>query len=97
LYAATYGMMSESIHGSWNDSMDFDLRPHDDGTFGAYPFSQPADIRYVAPLIRFSNPAYRGWLKRIDAYDSGLAGTLDWIERINHALFLRFDETFDET
>lgn len=22
LYAATYGMMSESIHGSWNESMD---------------------------------------------------------------------------
>jgi hypothetical protein len=97
LYAATYGMMSESIHGSWNDSMDFDLRLHDDGTFGAYPFFQPADIRYVAPLIRFSNPAYRGWLQRIDAYDTGLAGTLDWIERVNHALFLRFDETFDET
>jgi Family of unknown function (DUF5677) len=25
LYAATYGMMSESIHGSWNESMDWCL------------------------------------------------------------------------
>lgn len=89
--------MSESIHGSWNDSMDFDLRLHDDGTFGAYPFAQPADIRYVAPLIRFSNPAYRLWLQRIDAYDSNVAATLDWMERVNQALYLRFDETFDET
>ena len=23
LYPATYGMMSESIHGSWNESMDW--------------------------------------------------------------------------
>ncbi|HET7550445.1 MAG TPA: DUF5677 domain-containing protein [Gemmatimonadaceae bacterium] len=96
MYAATYGMMSESIHGSWNDSIDFDLRQLEDGTFGTYPFSQPADIRYVAPLIRFSNPAYREWLQRIEAYDQGLADILDWIERVNHALFLRFDETFEE-
>jgi hypothetical protein len=34
LYAATYGMMSESIHGSWNESMDWCLTKNDDGTFG---------------------------------------------------------------
>src|ERR1700683_2848895 len=37
LYAATYGMMSESIHGSWNESMDFCLNKNDDGTFSNYP------------------------------------------------------------
>lgn len=94
LYAASYGMLSESIHGSWNDSMDFDLLRNDDGTFSTYPFFQPADIRYVTPALRFSNPAFRLWLQRIDAYDEGLGGILDWIERVNAALYRRFDETF---
>ena len=48
LYAATYGMMSESIHGSWNESMDYCLGKNDDATFSAYPFSFPADIRFVS-------------------------------------------------
>lgn len=95
LYASTYGMMSESIHGSWNDSMDYDLVRHEDGSFGPFPFFQPADIRYVTPALRFANPAYRLWLQRIDAYNDTLAQTLDWVERVNKALFLRFDETFD--
>jgi hypothetical protein len=73
LYASTYGMMSESIHGSWNDSMDFDLFRNDDGAFGPFPFFQPADIRYVSPALRFANPAYRLWLQRIDAYEDGMA------------------------
>jgi hypothetical protein len=96
LYAATYGMMSESIHGSWNDSMDFDLVHNENGMFNANPFFQQADIRYVAPLLGFSNPAFRLWLKRIDAYDEGLAEILNWVERVNHALFQRFDETFED-
>ncbi len=95
LYASSYGMLSESVHGSWNDSMDFDLLRNEDGTFSTYPFFQPADIRYVTPALRFSNPAFRLWLQRIDAYEDGLRGVLDWIERVNTALFLRFDETFN--
>jgi hypothetical protein len=95
LYAPSYGMMSESIHGSWNDSMDFDLRRNEDNTLWPYPFFQPADIRYVTPALRFSNPAYRLWLQRIDAYSEDLSDVLDWIERVNKALFFRFDETFN--
>ena len=44
LYASTYGMMSESIHGSWNESMDWCLIRNDDGTFGPHPFFHPPDI-----------------------------------------------------
>ena len=40
LYPSSYGMMSESIHGSWNDSMDFCLVRNEAGTFSAYPFFQ---------------------------------------------------------
>ena len=96
LYPCTYGMMSESIHSSWNDSMDFYLSKRTDGTFDAYPFSHPADIRYVTPLLVYTNKPYRLWLARINVDIEDLVGVLDWVERVNHALFRRFDETYKE-
>ena len=95
LYAATYGMMSESIHGSWNESMDWCLRKNEDGTFSAYPFHHPADIRYVTPTLSFTNKPFRHWLQRIDAYDENLRNVLDWVERVNASLFKHFDEKYD--
>ena len=95
LYAATYGMMSESIHGSWNESMDYCLGKSEDGTFSAYPFSFPADIRFVSPTLRFMNKPYRLWLQRIDAYDDNLRKLLDWVERVNTALFRQFDQKYN--
>lgn len=95
LYAATYGMMSESIHGSWNESMDFCLNKNDDGTFSTCPFPRAADIRFVSPTLLFTNKPYRLWLQRIDAYEENLREILDWIERVNAALFMKFDEIYD--
>lgn len=95
LYPATYGMMSESIHGSWNESMDFCLSKNEDGTFSTYPFSQAADIRFVSPTLLFANKPYRLWLRRIDAYDENMRNLLDWIERVNTTLFMQFDKAYD--
>lgn len=96
LYAATYGMMSESIHGSWNGSMDWCLVKEGDGTFKPYPFHYPADIRFVSPTLRFTNKPYRLWLQRIDAYDDGMKDLLDWVEKLNTVIFRKFDESFDD-
>jgi hypothetical protein len=95
LYASSYGMMSESVHGSWNESLDYSLRKNNDGTFLAWPFFQPADIRFVTPTIRFCNPAYRSWVERAGLAESGLLKTLDWIDRVNAALYRRFDDLYD--
>lgn len=95
LYAATYGMMSESIHGSWNESMDWCLDKNDDGTFSPFPFHHSADIRFVSPTMRFTNKPFRLWLQRIDAYDDDLRNLLDWVERVNTALFRKFDDKYD--
>lgn len=95
LYAATYGMMSEPIHGSWNESMDWDLIKNEDGTFSTYPFHHSADIRYVSPILKFTNKPFRLWLQRIDSYDEYLRGLLDWVDRVNIALFKKFDEKYD--
>ena len=91
LYASTYGMMSESIHGSWNESMDWGLVRNVDGTFSAFTDYHPADIRFMAPVLNFTIRPFRMWLERIDAYDENIKGTIDWIERVNTRLFRTFD------
>lgn len=95
LYAATYGMMSESIHGSWNESLDWCLANNGNGTFSANPFSYPADIRFVTPTLKFTNRPFRLWAERIEVSDENIIGTLDWIERVNARLFQCFDQLFD--
>ncbi|HWY16984.1 MAG TPA: DUF5677 domain-containing protein [Rhizomicrobium sp.] len=94
-YACTYGMMSESIHGSWNESMDWCLAKNEDGTFSAYPFYHAADVRCVAPMLRFTNEPYRLWLQRIGVYGDGFRDLLDWVERVNKRLFFEFDRQYD--
>lgn len=96
LYAATYGMMSESIHGSWNESLDWCLTKESDGTYRANLFSYPADVRFVAPTLKFTNTPFRLWIERIDVYDENTRGLLDWIEKVNATLFYKFDAMFDE-
>ncbi len=95
LYACSYGMMSESIHGSWNESMDYCLSRNSDGTYSPFPFFQPADIRFVSPTLGFANKPFRLWLKRIEVDEVNLIHTLDWIDRVNNALFRKFDEAYD--
>ena len=95
LYASTYGMMSESIHGSWNESMDWCLVRNDDGTFSTFPFHHSADVRYLAPTIKFASRPFRLWLERIKAADDSLLAVLSWVERVNTALFRKFDEKYD--
>lgn len=89
-------MMSEAIHGSWNESMDWDLTRNEDGTFSTFALYCPADIRFVTPVLRFAIEPYRLWLKRIDCFDDNTAGVLDWVERVNTALFRQFDQRFGE-
>ncbi len=52
LYKLIYGIPSESIHGSWNESLDFDLSKNDDGTYSTHPFYQLVDVRFVTPNIK---------------------------------------------
>jgi hypothetical protein len=94
LYPATYGIMSESIHGSWNESMDWGLVRNDDATFSAFTDCHPADIRFMAPILKFTTRPFRMWLERIDCYDENIKGTMDWIERVNTCLFQKFDQLY---
>ena len=96
LYASSYGMMSESIHGSWNESLDWCLTKESNGTYKPNLFSYPPDVRFVVQTLKFTITPFRLWLERIDVYNDDIRGLIDWIERLNVLLFCRFDAMFDE-
>jgi hypothetical protein len=96
LYASSYGMMSESIHGSWNESLDWCLKREPDGTYKANLSSYPADVRFLVPVVHYTNEAFRLWSQRVDVYDENTRELLDWIERVTKASFRAFDSMFDE-
>lgn len=94
LYKYLYGLPSESIHGSWNESMDFNLIRNDDGTFSTNPFYQDVDIRFVTPLIRITNDPYLLWLERIEASSEYIENVFKWINSINVKLFDAFEPAY---
>ena len=55
-YPFVYGIMSESIHGSWTESMDWCLSRNDDGTFSTFALYHGADARAILPLVRYATP-----------------------------------------
>ncbi len=94
LYHCTYGIMSESIHGSWNDVMDFCLTRNEHGNFDPYPFFHDADVRYISPLLLFCVRPYRMWIKRIDSENDIVCGSLEWIEKFNGIIYHKYDEIY---
>jgi hypothetical protein len=99
LYKYTYGMMSESIHGSWNDSMDFYLYRNEDNTFSTNPFYQETDIRFISPILNFCNDPYKTWIQRIGCNDKdvlNILNILNLIEKINSKLLFQFDKHYDD-
>ena len=60
----------------------------------AYPFYCPADIRFVTPVLTFTIEPYRLWLQRIGCYDENFEHLLGWMEKVNAALFMQFDEKY---
>ena len=90
-----YGMMSEAVHGSWNESMDWCLLRNDDGTFSAFALFVGADARAILPLVRYATPAYTLWIERIRLPNESLRQTLDRIQDYSRTIYLKFDEIYD--
>ena len=90
-----YGMMSESIHGSWNESMDWCLVKNDDGTFSGNPHFVYADARAILPLVRYTTPAYALWIERTRPRDESLRSTFHRIQDHARAIYFAFDELYD--
>ena len=90
-----YGMMSESIHGSWNESMDWCLSRNDDGTSSAFALFVGVDARAVLPLVRYVTPPYSLWIERIRLQDESLREALDRIQDYSRTIYSKFDELYD--
>ena len=88
-------MMSESIHGSWNESMDWCLSRNDDGTFSAYALFVGVDARAILPLVRYATPPYALWVERIRPPDKSLRQTLVRIQDYSRTIYFKFDELYD--
>ena len=94
-YPFVYGMMSESIHGSWNESMDWCLSRDDDDTFSAYALFVGVDARSILPLVRYATPPYALWIEWIELRDRSLRQTLDRIQHYARTIYFRFDKLYD--
>lgn len=94
-YSFGYGMLSESIHGSWANSMDWCLRRNEDQTYSTFSDFHKPDVRTVAPLIHWSTPPYGLWINRIEIEDQDLIEILDWIRKFNYRIYLTFEHLFD--
>ena len=90
-----YGIMSESIHGSWNQSMDWCLSRNDDDTFSTYAQYVGVDARVILPLVRYATPAYALWIERIQLQDESLSQVLHLIQEYCRAIYFKFDELYD--
>jgi len=94
-YQFGYGILSESIHGSWNESMDWCLARNDDATFSAFALYHSVDARLILPLVRYATPPYVLWSDRIQIQDDSMRQTFDRIHDYSHSIYRRFDELYD--
>ena len=94
-YPFVYGILSESIHGSRNESMDWCLSRNDDGTFSAFALYQGVDARAILPLVRYATPPYDLWTDRIQLQDNSMRRTFDRIHDYSRSIYLKFDELYD--
>ena len=94
-YPFVYGIMSESIHGSWNQSMDWCLSRNEDGTFSAYAPYRDVDARAILPLIRYATPPYVLWIERIQLQGDSLLQALYRLEDYSRAIYFKFDKLYD--
>ena len=94
-YPFVYGILSESIHGSWNQSMDWCLYRKDDGTFSTRGHFVSVDARAILPLVRYATPPYGLWLERIKLRDESLRHIVDRIQNYAFTIYSRFDELYE--
>ena len=93
-YPFVYGVLSESIHGSWNESLDWCLSRNDDGTFSSCPLLVGVDARVLLPLVRYTTPPYALWLKKIGLMEDTKQRIFDRIQDYSHRIYENFEELY---
>lgn len=94
-YSFEYGMGSESIHWSWNESVDWCLATNSDGTFSANTLYIEPDVRLLVSLVRHGALPCLSWLDTRGHDNHSLADSLEWALCYNRLILERFDQLFD--
>ena len=94
-YPSVYGMMSESTHGSWNESKDWCLSRNDDDTFSAHALFVSVDARLILPLALYATLPFALWIERMELENESLRQILDQIQDHGREVLFKFDELYD--
>lgn len=93
LYPVAYGMLSESVHGSWQDVRSFSLRGN--VTRGFLPRYEPlrVSIGHVSLIVLFATMPFREWAARVEL-DPHIEEVLDFVDKLNAVLFDKYWSLF---
>ena len=94
LYPVMYGMLSESVHGSWQDVRSFSL--HGNVARGFLPLYEPLreSIGHVSMFIPFATMPFREWAARVQLDDPNIEIVLGFVDKLNRRLFKKYDNLF---
>ena len=94
LYAVAYGTASESVHGSWQDVRDFSLQGNVGGGF--VPLYEPlrVNVGNVSAIVPFATLPFREWVRRAELDDPYIDEVLDFVDKLNFALFEKHGKLF---
>ena len=91
LYPVMYGMLSESVHGSWQDVRGFSL--HGNVAQGFLPLYEPLreSIGHVSMFIAFATMPFQEWAARVQLDEPNIEIALGFVDKINRRLFKKYD------
>ena len=94
LYPVMYGMLSESVHGSWQDVRNFSL--HGNVAQGFLPLYEQLreSIGHVSMLVPFATMPFPEWAARVQLDDPNIEIALDFVDKLNRRLFRKYDNLF---
>ena len=94
LYPVSYGILSESVHGSWQDIRSFSLRGN--VARGFLPLYKPLrlSVGHVSLIVLFATLPFRGWAARVQLDDPYIEKMLDFVDKLNGRLFEKYGRLF---
>ncbi len=94
LYAVAYGTFSDTVHGSWQDVLDFSLRGNVDRGFSPQYKPLRESVGHVSLIVPFATLPYRGWAARVLSDDQYIKEVLDFVDKLNRILFEKYGKLF---
>ncbi len=93
-YAVAYGTFSQSVHGSWQDVINFSLRGN--VARGYSPLYEPlhVSVGHVSLILPFATLPFRGWARRVKLDNPYIKEVLDFIDKLNRGLFEKYGNLF---